>query len=385
MANPNHVRALVHATGNTMTWAINYYKAFRFELSQKTVDDMTIDDVVDLSAGNPAVTFTDVLKAMLDASAAGFSEILLVAHGAPKGLIMNMGPGLGAADKEGLPLMTELARVVAERDRIQAMTDSKKQLDAWVALLRRLSRSQIAGTTWGPITDDQLSAIATTSDAQGWLETMAPTHAGKSLLTNQTVLTLLDLRNKVAAKKLTRVEVRACNLGGDSDGMKALREFLGAKTVLAPMVKTFYGQVNPKLFTKDADYMKWLAANVPWVLKHQSDPAHTDRAYLGDDLFLTMTAKSTTPLAVLKIKQPNLQTCAALAGSPTNYAMVKTLVADNIDVKNTSGYQSGPFFVGGLDPQAGRTQSNPPPAAANGKAFLLASDPEYRAMIVSNP
>jgi hypothetical protein len=105
----------------------------------------------------------------------------------------------------------------------------------------------------------------------------------------------------------------------------------------------------------------------------------------GDELFLQMDAKATTPLAVLKIWQPGFQVCAALAGVQGNYAMVKNLVSDNIDVKGRSGYGAGPFYVGGLDPVVDRTKDNPPPPSAMGKAFLLPSEPEYRQMIVSDP
>jgi len=93
-----------------------------------------------------------------------------------------------------------------------------------------------------------------------------------------------------------------------------------------------------------------------------------------------MDDKDATPLAVLKLLQPSFQICAGLS-----YPMVKNLVRDNIDVKGMSGYSSGPFYVGGLDPLAGRTRVNPPPPSAMGKAFLLPSEPEYRLMIVSDP
>jgi hypothetical protein len=153
---------------------------------------------------------------------------------------------------------------------------------------------------------------------------------------------------------------------------------------LAPMVKTFYAHVSPRLFTRDADYNLWLRRNAPWRLGIGSEPAGT-RTYLGDELFTSMNAARTTPLAVLKLVQPASQTCAGLAGEARNFAMIKLLVENNIDVKQSSNYHGGSFFVGGLDPVAGRTASNPPPVSANRKAFLLASEPEYRAMIVSNP
>lgn len=382
----NHVEVLVHATGPTMTWAKEFYSAYRFELSQKAGDDMTLDKVVDLTGGNAkaAITFIDVLKAILASATAGYQEVMIVAHGHPKGLIMPLGPGLGSADKDSLPLLTVMAGVVVERDRIQAIKDAKQQLKAWQKLLGDMSGKTTAGAQWGNTASSVISALTSSVDAQALLETMAPTMKGVSMLRNKTVLELLDLRNTVAAKKLQRVEVRACNLGQDVAGMVALREFLGAARVLAPTVKTFYGKVNPTTTSDEAVYKAWLAKNTPWLLKGGKDPAGV-RTYQGDALYLKLTDSDATPLAVLKLMQPNLQTCAALGAKKLPYRAVKILVDTHINIKKKSGYLSGPFYIGGLDPVAGRTASNPAPAAANGKAFVFASEPEYRNLIVSNP
>lgn len=386
MAALNHVETLVHATGPIMTWAKEFYSAYRFELSQKASDDMTLDKVIDLTGGNAkaVITFIDVLKAILASANAGYQETLIVAHGHPKGLIMPMGPGLGSADKDGLPLMTVMAGVLQERNRIQALKDTQQQLKGWQKLLTDLSGKTTAGVPWGSLSSSQISAMTSTADAQTWLETIAPTVKGASMLKNKTVLDLLDLRNQVAAKKLKRVEVRACNLGQDVDGMVALREFLGAARVLAPVVKTFYGKVHPTTTADEKVYRAWLAKNTPWLLKSGKDPANV-RTYLGDALYLKMTDPDATPLAVLKLWQPNFQTCAALGAKTLPYRAVNVLVNTNIDVKNNSGYQSGSFYIGGLDPVAGRTASNPPPASANGKVFIMAAEPEYRNLIVANP
>jgi hypothetical protein len=384
MAGKNHVRALVHATGTTMSWAISYYKGYRFEISQNPEDDMILEGVIDLSTGNAIVTFQDVLQAILDAANAGYSEVMIVAHGSSKGLLAPMAPGLGSADKDGLPFMTKLADVVAERDRILKIVDSKQQLTEWLALLRRVAGKPIGSAIWGPIRSDEFDNIKSAADAQRKLMDTAPTMKGHKVLNHPGVLKLLDLRNQVVRKELKRVEVRACNLGQDVDGMAALRAFLGAARVLAPMVKTFYGQVTPRLFTDEAQYRNWLAAHVSWLAQGRPDPPHA-RTYTGDFLYLQSKDKNTTPLSVLKLWQPNFQTCAAIAGKPGNYAMIQTLVEDNIDVKKMAGYRSGPFFIGGLDAEQGRTNQNPPPAEAHGKAFLVASEPEYRQMIVSNP
>ena len=186
-----------------MTWALGYYKAYRFEISQKATDDMILDDVVDLASGNANVTFTDVLEEILSAASTGYSEFLVVAHGSPKGLIMPLGPGLHSADKDNLPAMTEMAGIVTEKDRLNAITNSKQQVAEWIKLLQRVSGTRIAGgATWGHIYSPQLDAIASAADAQKWLETMAPTVHRQSILTNPSSVKLLDLRNKVVAKKL---------------------------------------------------------------------------------------------------------------------------------------------------------------------------------------
>jgi len=382
-AAKNHVRVLVHSTGSTMTWALNYYKAYKFELSQKPADDMILDDVVDLAAGGKIVTFTDVLQAMLDASDAGFSEIMIVAHGSPKGLTMHLGPGIGSADKERLPILTALAPVVTELDRIRAITDSNRQLAEWIKLLRSLAGKPIANATWGSIASDEFDGITSIAAAERILFRISPT-LGAPALQMPAVLTLLRLRNRVVAKKFKRVEIRACNLGQDSDGMKALREFLGVAVLVAPMVKTFYARVDPEIFVKDSDYKRRLARNVPWRLKSKPDPLHS-RTYISDDLYLSITDKDATPLSVLHLLQPGFQACWGLGVKAKNYAMIQLLVENNIDLKKKSGYRSGSFYVGGLDPEAGRTPTNPPPTSANGKAYLLSSEPEYRQMIVSNP
>ncbi|MGI8570200.1 MAG: hypothetical protein ACR2KT_14670 [Methylocella sp.] len=228
---------------------------------------MIIDGVIDLAAGRAVVTFLAVQQAILDAANAGFSEILIVAHGSAKGLIMPIAPGLGSADKDGLPFMTKLAAVAAERDRISAIADPKQQLSEWLKLLGSLTGKPFGGASWDPITTEEFNKIQSAADAEKKLKDTAPAVNGANALKNANVLKLLNLRNQVVQKGLKRVEVRACNLGQDHDGLKALREFLGATRVLAPMVKTFYGKVTPKIFAKDREYRLWIAKNVPWLAK----------------------------------------------------------------------------------------------------------------------
>jgi hypothetical protein len=60
-ADPNHVRALVHAGDETMRHAFAYYNAYRFEVSKVADDDITLDEVVDLTKRGWHVHFLIVL------------------------------------------------------------------------------------------------------------------------------------------------------------------------------------------------------------------------------------------------------------------------------------------------------------------------------------
>ena len=194
----NHVEALVHATGPTMTWAKEFYSAYRFELSKDPGEDMTIDKVVDLTGGNAKATITliDVLKGILASVKAGYKEVMIVAHGHQTGLIMLMGPGLGSADSAGLPLMMELAKVISERDRIKAISDSDDQLEAWRTLLRGLSGKKTGKTQWGKLGGTLIDDLKTPAEAEKWLDTVVPTVSTGSMLKNSSVIELLDLRGK---------------------------------------------------------------------------------------------------------------------------------------------------------------------------------------------
>src|SRR3954463_11039079 len=57
--------------------------------------------------------------------------------------------------------------------------------------------------------------IKSAADAERKLVNTAPTVNGHIALRQPDVLKLLELRNQVVQKSLKRVEVRACNLGGD--------------------------------------------------------------------------------------------------------------------------------------------------------------------------
>jgi hypothetical protein len=55
-----------------------------------------------------------------------------------------------------------------------------------------------------------------------------------------TLKRLVERMEKVQSLKLSRVELRACNIGAFPDGMKAVKQLFGCSKLLAPTVGTFY-------------------------------------------------------------------------------------------------------------------------------------------------
>lgn len=73
-------------------------------------------------------------------------------------------------------------------------------------------------------------------------------------------IALRSLRNK---KELLRLELRACNLGGNPSVMRLLARVLGVKTVVAPKVHMFYSRLAPPgpLPDDDAGFTRWQSRN----------------------------------------------------------------------------------------------------------------------------
>jgi hypothetical protein len=327
---------------------------------------------------------------------------MIVAHGDAQGLIMPMGTALHSANKANLPGMTEMAGVVRERKRIKAIPIQVDRLKAWKELLRSVNgKVSPGGAIWGKNAPDLIDDLDSDAAAVDLLESSSPTILGKPMLKNQMVLDLIDLRNKVADLKFNRVEVRACNIGQDSDAMTALREFLGASRVLAPKVKTFYGRVSPSIFATDAAFKTWLRSNAPSLIPGSHappvpsstriysyappksvviTPSKPHVCYINYDVQVIPDATS----FALKIWGSS-QTCGARGKTATDYTQVKGFVDRYLNLKNSFPYSGGSFLIGGLDSVAGRTATNPPPAEAHGKAFLLPYETEYRDLIVSSP
>lgn len=79
------------------------------------------------------------------------------------------------------------------------------------------------------------------------------------------------LRALRARKKLTRLEIRACNLGSNPKVMTLLARVLGVTTIVAPKVHMFYSKIGPPGPLPDSD-----TGFTTWQRNHQRSRTFTE-------------------------------------------------------------------------------------------------------------
>ena len=131
-----------------------------------------------------------------------------------------------------------LSMPLAEDSSVEAMRDAVRGLtEAAVAVREAPSDPQV----WmrfieNPLERRRVLASTTREQApalfQQWLQARA-----RSLdLSKERLLEIVKKRNQVADRAFERVEIRACNVGAFPEAMRVLREFFGARRLLAPQV-----------------------------------------------------------------------------------------------------------------------------------------------------
>jgi hypothetical protein len=408
MADPNHVRALVHAGDPTMKHAFAYYSAYQFERSKAAADDMHLDEVVDLAAKGRKVSFLVVLEELVSAVGAGFKEILLVGHGHVEGLLMPVGvPGFGSADKSGLRLTRKLEELLERADKAAALLDPAQRLKSWRELLTDVNGATIVPHwKFGKIRGS-LSDLDDAAEGEKLFHQIAPQVAGGSVFKNAEFLRLLQLRKQVTALKLKRLEIRACNMGQDADGMKELKDFLGVGRLLAPVVKTFYsapisvpintdkmfkamvGKFVSKGALKSTSPTRWFTygpaqalAAVPTAV-----PLFSLGRFMPGVVIIPMrkimeeTVKGAPDPSIYLRFSGRTIFSFAWGKTRTDNSWVQMFVNNVLDLEHNLNYKSGTFFMAGFDALEGRTKKNPPPPEANNKSIILPNESEYRDLI----
>jgi hypothetical protein len=195
---------------------------------------------LELSAKNTTVmTNESSLFTLLGAlGKAPIGLVVLVCHAYLSGLYMPVAPGgqSAYADTSAFKIIDKGIKAEADVAVIRALprtsdAERKTVLDRWAAFLNGLQPGMVVGA----FTEAQAEA-----QYLKFLQNMATTLEFKSV---QALRQLFDRLLALRRLKLSRLELRACNIGSNPSTMEAVRKFLGVVTLTAPVVGTFFGFV----------------------------------------------------------------------------------------------------------------------------------------------
>lgn len=373
---------LIDETG--LPWARDYYRQFPWEPSRKPEDDIDLSKATVTLLKKP--TLMDVMKAMDKAATSGEKELMLVAHGNERGLVMHIAPGIALSAEvstlKWLPIAGELFELI---DTASSLPQNRAQLNAWAriaALFETQGDESAIDAPTERIAREQLAdANGDVAQACGLIQKRITDLTLKSAgglvrnlkTTERALRDASALAVKVRDARYKRIELRACNIG-DGPGIAALRAFFAVERLTAPKVHTFYVQVIPREET--ADKLAALA---------KSPDAR--RRLFSSDPFMVPLEKSRLPPWVRPHFEPENQ---ALVPGSLNFMLRVTrievplyrswsarlnekAVADWVPryVHPLARYSGrGNLWVGGLD--------GPTP---KGEPYTLPQDSNYRTLI----
>jgi hypothetical protein len=374
-----HVLVLIDVTG--LPWAQSYYHMFPFEPSRKAEDDMLLSQPEFLQ--HP--TLVDVMKAMLKAADKGEKEIMLVAHGNEKGLVMKISPGIHfSAEVSVLKWLPVAAEIFDLIDSSPTMPKNKAMLNAWAHAAAQFEAQadptlvdgiadRIVRETLSDTGNDVMKACSQLETAVTHLALKDPKGLVHNLKTSEHSLReAATLTTQVRDAAFSRIELRSCNIGS-GPGIEALRSFFAVTRLMAPVVHTFYVQVNAPDSTSQQLAAAARRAGPRWR-KFSSDPS------------LVPLEKSTLPpfarpfidppsafipgslnflLNVTRIQTPRYTSEARRLNSATVRTWVTKLIHPSAKYSGI-----GPLWVGGLD--------GPLPT---GEPYTLPQDSNYRSLI----
>jgi hypothetical protein len=231
---------IIDASQDGLQHAPQYYAAFPREPSLLGV--LTLDPSRTTAMTQASSLFT-ALPEMVKAGAGGV--VMLVCHASVRGLRLALSP-TGKHYFAELDVNERVDKAIgaeAAVKRIRGMDDStdadkNKVLAQWTILLNSLQANMVVGT----FTQQE----AETKYA-GWIDMLSKQ---LEFANAAQFRQLLDRLLQVRALKLSRLELRACDIGADANTLNGIREFFGAQRITAPKLPTFYGPVNASPFIK---------------------------------------------------------------------------------------------------------------------------------------
>lgn len=375
------MRVLIDVTG--LPWAREYYRMFPFEPSRKPEDDMLLAQATTEYIKHP--TLTTVMQAMIKAAEKGEKEVLLVAHGNDKGLVMKISGTIpfsaAVSVLKWLPVAAEAFDLIDSSD---SLPKNRAFLNAW---------AHVAAEFEAQADETQVDGIATRIAAEQLSDAGNDVMKAGSLLQSEVTRLILkdpkglvhmlnttekglreaaSLTSQVRDAAFSRIELRSCNIGS-GDGIVALRSFFGCTRLMAPVVHTFYVPVNAPDNTSK-QLVEFARRAGPRWRKFYTDPAQVplEKSNLSpfarpffDPPQAILPSSLNFMLSVTRIETPKyLSEARRLNGSAVTTWVTKFIHRSAI----YSG--TGPLWVGGLD--------GPTP---DGQPYTLPQDPNYRSLI----
>jgi hypothetical protein len=337
------------------------------------------------------------------AKAGGGGAVVLVCHAYQQGLLLPVAPNGKSvfAETSALAIIDQAIAAEAEAKNIRALprtNDAEKKivLDRWSKLIDSLQRGAISGE----ITEKDAEAFYAK-----WIDMVS-----KKLEfgTVPPFRQLLDRVLRLRAVKLSRLELRACNVGGNGATLETLRKFFAVDHITAPILGTFYATtpVNP-MIPQGAPRGVRGSSRAPGPVRDQGlQEAKTARDLLADATTRGFVGKLSEPLEsdrplwarrrgvrpffdvdditisyrfILRIVSPTafhyrLSAWVTSAGThlTQDWSVVQTFVAEQI--------MRGSSFQRGLLPLAGLW--NP---GVRDQPFILPLEQEYTKNIAQSP
>jgi hypothetical protein len=230
MASP--IRVIVHSGRHGLEVAADYYKKIPWEPSPAGNLALDQSPIVRLNDA----TLDSVLDEMIKAGAG--ATVLLVCHAYGEGLLMPLAHhGRLPAGRTAITKLLEVSSAEGKARAIRGMpertdNDKKKKIDAWTALTDEIA----AGAVMGEVTLQEAEWLYT-----NWVDGVAKDQLLLGGPSPTAVLKrLVQKVERVQSLNLDRVELRACNIGGFPDAMAKVKQLFGCRSLLAPLVGTFY-------------------------------------------------------------------------------------------------------------------------------------------------
>lgn len=224
---------IIDGSPDGLPQAAPYFRAFPREPSPL--------GALSFKPGNIKVMRQSSLDAALDEmlKAGGGGVVVLVCHAYTHGMLLSLATGSTGvfADIDNLAVVNKVIAAELEVAKIRALPAQSAQRQAvverWTLLLNSLQPGWVVGT----ITAEE----AEKAYAQ-WIQGVAKTLDFKAPSSSN----LVKFAQKVVrlrSLKLSRLELRACNIGSEDATMEAVRSFFGVDHLTAPIVGTFFGPV----------------------------------------------------------------------------------------------------------------------------------------------